>query len=113
MIGNAFEALIGAYFLDYGMHDMEILIGKLLMQGFDAENFHKKILDSKSYLIEWIQSQKKQIAFVHHSSPNETGLFTVTLKIDGEERANGSGKNKKEAEQDACSKAIRLLELDA
>lgn len=112
MIGNAFEALIGAYFLDYGMHDMEILIGKLLMQGFDAENFHKKILDSKSYLIEWIQSQKKQIAFVHHTATNETGVFSVTLKIDGEDRANGFGKNKKEAEQDACSNAIRLLELD-
>lgn len=112
MIGNAFEALMGAFFLDYGMHDMEIVIGKLLLQDFDAENFHKKIFDSKSYLIEWIQSQKKQIAFVHHTSPNETGIFSVTLKIDGEERANGIGKNKKEAEQDACMNAIKLLELD-
>ncbi|MCC6584138.1 MAG: ribonuclease III [Chitinophagales bacterium] len=112
MIGNAFEALMGAYFLDYGMHDMEVLIGKLLMYDFDAENFHKKISDSKSYLIEWIQSQKKQIAFVHHTAPNETGVFSVTLKIDGEDRANGSGKNKKEAEQDACMNAIKLLELD-
>lgn len=112
MIGNAFEALMGAYFLDYGMHDMEILIGKLLMKEFDAENFHKKISDSKSYLIEWVQSQKKQIAFVHHTAPNDTGLFSVSLKIDGEVRAGGCGKNKKEAEQDACMNAIKILELD-
>jgi ribonuclease-3 len=112
IIGNAFEALIGAFFLDYGMHDMENLIGQLLMKDFDAENFHKKISDSKSYLIEWIQSKKKQIAFVHHTAPNETGLFAVTLKIDGEERSTGTGKNKKEAEQDACMNAIKILELD-
>lgn len=113
MIGNAFEALMGAFYLDYGMHDMEILISRLLMNGFDADNFHKNISDPKSYLIEWIQSKKKQIAFVHQTTPNESGLFSVTLKIDGEDRASGSGKNKKEAEQEACMNAIKSLELDA
>ncbi len=111
IIGNAFEALIGAFYLDYNMHDMEILVSRLLMNDFDAENFHKNISDPKSYLIEWIQSKKKQIAFVHHS-PNGTGLFSVVLKIDGEERASGTGKNKKEAEQEACKNAIKTLELD-
>ena len=112
MIGNAFEALIGAFYLDYNMHDMEILVSRLLMKDFDAENFHKNISDPKSYLIEWIQSQKKQIAFAHQTTPNEAGLFSVILKIDGEDRSSGSGKNKKEAEQAACMNAIKSLELD-
>lgn len=114
MIGNAFEALIGAYFLEYGMHDMEVLIGKLLLHDFDAVNFHKKISDSKSYLIEWIQAQKKQLVFEHQTTTaGDTGVFSVVLKIDGEARATGSGKNKKEAEQDACTNAIKALELNA
>lgn len=112
MIGNAFEALMGAFFLDYGMHDMEILIGKLLMQDFDAQNFHKCISDHKSYLFEWVQSKKKRINFIHHTAPNEAGLFSVTLQIDEETRATGLGRNKKEAEQDACMNAIKELELD-
>ena len=114
IIGNAFEALIGAYFLDYGMHDTEIFVGKLLMKDFDVENFHKNISDPKSFLLEWIQSKKKQIAFVHHTAPTDTNsLFSVTLKIDGEDRANGTGKNKKEAEQNACWSAIKSLELNS
>lgn len=114
IIGNAFEALMGAFFLDYGMHDTEIFIGKLLMKDFDVVNFHKNISDPKSYLLEWVQSKKKQVAFVHHTSPSDNGgLFSVTLKIDGEDRADGSGKNKKEAEQNACLLAIKNLELDS
>jgi ribonuclease-3 len=114
IIGNAFEALMGAFFLDYGMHDTEIFIGKLLMKDFDVVNFHKNISDPKSYLLEWVQSKKKQVAFVHHTSPSDNGgLFSVTLKIDGEDRAAGSGKNKKEAEQNACLLAIKNLELDS
>lgn len=113
IIGNAFEALIGAYFLDYGMKDMEKLIDRLLTRDFDFTNFHKSISDHKSYLFEWVQSKKKRINFVHNTAPNETGVFSVTLFIDDEERASGFGRNKKEAEQDACMNAIKELNLDS
>lgn len=112
IIGNAFEALIGAYYLDYGQHDTEILVGQLLMKDFDAENFHKNISDPKSYLIEWIQGKKKTFAFEHLSANGENGTFTVVLKIDGEAVASGTGKNKKEAEQEASLRAIKKLELE-
>lgn len=112
IIGNAFEALIGAFFLEYGLHDTEILVGQLLMKDFDALNFHKNISDPKSYLIEWMQGKKKTFSFDHLSANGENGTFTVTLRIDGEEKSTGTGKNKKEAEQDACLKAIKLLELE-
>jgi ribonuclease-3 len=111
IIGNAFEALMGAFFLDYGMHDMEILIGNLLMKDFDVKNFSKNISDYKSYLFEWVQSKKKRIHFIYHTSPTETSLFNVTLHIDDEVCATGSGKNKKEAEQEACMNAVKKLEL--
>mgnify|MGYP000875211638 CR=1 FL=1 len=112
VIGNAFEALMGAYFLDYGMHDMEILIGRLLLKDFDTDNFHKNILDPKSYIIEWSQGCKKQLILEHQPMPPNATVFSVILKIDGVERATGSGKNKKEAEQQACMNAINLLELN-
>jgi len=111
IVGNAFEALIGAFFLDYGMHESEILVCKLLVEGFDTENFHKNISDPKSFLIEWVQSQKKQIAFEHNNSPDENGLFLVTLKVDTEIKSTGTGKNKREAEYQACVNAIKMLGL--
>jgi ribonuclease III len=111
IIGNAFEALIGAFFLDYGMQESKLLVCKLLVNGFDSDNFHKHVTDPKSYLIEWVQSQKKQINFVHQNTPDENGLFMVTLLIDGEEKSAGKGKNKREAEYNACVVAIKNLEL--
>jgi ribonuclease-3 len=111
IIGNAFEALVGAFFLEYGMKETERMVGKLLMDSFDADNFHKNISDPKSYLIEWMQGKKKVFAF-EHMTTGENGTFSVALKIDGEVRSNGVGKNKKEAEQDACMNAIKVMELD-
>ena len=58
-------------------------------------------------------NKKKRINFLHHTAPNETGIFAVTLYIDDDERASGFGRNKKEAEQDACVNAIKELKLDA
>ena len=112
IIGNAFEAFIGAFFLDYGMHESEILVANLLMKDFHAETFHNTISDYKSYMLEWIQARKKTISFTHSSVPDANGIFTVVLKIDGEEIATGFGKNKKESEQDVCIKAVQILKLD-
>lgn len=112
IIGNAFEALIGAYFLEYGMHDTEILVGKLLLKEFDPHTFHQQILDYKSYLIEWAQSQRRQVQFTHTGAGSDEGIFEATLLLNGEETAKGRGKNKKEAEQEACKSAVQLLGLE-
>ena len=112
IMGNAFEALIGAYFLEYGMHDTQILVGKLLLKDFDPHTFDQQILDYKSYLIEWAQAQRKQVQFKHAGVNGEDGIFEATLYLNGEEVMKGRGKNKKEAEQDACTKAVKTLGLE-
>ncbi|HQO30572.1 MAG TPA: ribonuclease III [Chitinophagales bacterium] len=113
IIGNAFEALIGAYFLDYGMQKTGDMVLQLLLKDFDPATFNKHSYDPKSFLIEWVQARKKSIAFDHNMSQNEAGVFFVSLKIDGEERATGTGKNKKEAEHQACARAVKAMELNA
>ena len=113
IIGNAFEALIGAYYLDYDMDNMKVLIDRLIMKDFDALNFQKNVSDYKSYLFEWVQSKKKRISFVHHTAPADPGVFMVSLQIDEEFCSSGSGRNKKEAEQQACMNAIKTLALEA
>lgn len=113
IIGNAFEALIGAYYLEYDMQVMKSLLEKLILKDFDIQNFHKSITDPKSFLLEWVQSKKKQIAFNHETMISETTTnFLVTLKIDDEEKSTGIGKNKKEAELNACRAAIQSMGLE-
>lgn len=111
IIGNAFEALIGAYYLEYGMLKMEEILCSLIMKDFDAANFHTTIFDPKSYLMEWSQAQKKQLQFIHSNNELDSSLFEVALIVDGETIANGTGKNKKEAEVIACVAAIKQLSL--
>lgn len=113
ILGNAFEALIGAYYLDYGMEKVSALLEQLLLKDFDMQQFQKSITDPKSYLLEWAQSQKKHVSFLHSMEVIENNeVFSVCLKINGEEKAIGKGKNKKEAEVDACTSAIKALELN-
>ena len=82
------------------------------MKDFHAETFHTTISDYKSFLMEWIQSKKKTISFTHSTIPDANGLFTVSVKIDDEEIATASGKNKKESEQNVSMKAVRILKLE-
>jgi ribonuclease-3 len=112
IVGNAFEALMGAYYLEYGMQATHVLIEKLLLKDFDPHTFDQQILDHKSYLIEWAQAQRKQVQFVHSGGNADDGVFEATLLINGQETSRGRGRNKKEAEQEACKNAIQLLKLD-
>jgi ribonuclease III len=112
IMGNAFEALIGAYFMEYGMHDTQNLVGRLLLKDFDPHTYDQFIFDNKSFLIEWAQAQRKQVQFSHAGSGQAVGIFEATLLLDGEEISKGTGRNKKDAEQEACKVAVQLLGLE-
>lgn len=109
VVGNAFEALIGAYYLEYGMHDTGNLVIRLLLRDFDPETFHRQITDYKSFLIEWAQAQRKQVQFTHAGTNRAEGIFEATLLLDGEAVSQGYGRNKKDSEQEACKLAIVSL----
>lgn len=112
VVGNAFEALIGAYYLEYGMHDTGNLVVKLLLKDFDPHTFHHQITDYKSFLIEWAQAQRKQVQFTHTGTNRSEGIFEATLLLDGEAVSQGYGRNKKDSEQEACKLAVQKLGLE-
>lgn len=109
IIGNAFEAFVGAFFNEYGLHDTEIFVSGLLLSDFDAQSFHKQITDYKSYLLEWCQSKKKFISFEHSDEKRAENQFEVSLFIDKEFIGKATGKNKKEAEINVCRLAVDKL----
>lgn len=110
LLASAFEALLGAYYLDQGFEKTKNFIlsvfqekvsGQLSLPGFDQ--------DFKTQLQEWTQAKVKvtpTYELVRDEGPSHDKTFEVVLKIHGIEAARGLGKSKKAAEQAAAKAAL-------
>lgn len=110
----AFEAILGAYYLD-GKY---LQIEKFLKNEFSTlivdvdKNFEK--FNSKNILQEYTQSQNKMIPeyeLVSEFGPEHDKVFCVRVVYNEKVLATGSGKTKKEAEQQAAFKACQSLNI--
>lgn len=113
--GNAFEALIGAVYLDKGYKKTKKLVVKRLINKYlDLDELIKDESDYKSRLIEWGQKNKKEIVFEITEKYNEQHripIFVSCVKIADESYGEGEGRSKKEAEQNAAESTIKQLIL--
>lgn len=112
--GNCLEALIGAIYLDKGFDFTKKII---LKRFFDKHLNILSILntedDFKTKFLLWTQKSKKKAVFQIKSSEGrkEGGEFVVELLLDGELVGTGTGKSRKQAEQDAARAACEILHL--
>lgn len=113
--GNAFEALIGAVYLDQGytaaMDFVKHLIDQKLL---DVEKLSTVNENYKSQVIEFCQKERKEIVF---EVTNEEGngynkKFEVNCVIDSKVVGKGKGRSKKIAEQKASNEAIKFLKIN-
>lgn len=114
-IGNAFEALIGAIYLDKGYDFTYRYVREHVVSSFaDLEALDQEIRDFKSYIIIWAQKHRKDFEFRVDRQPedDEDTRFCARLFIDGREVSMGVGRNKKIAQQRAAEQAVRELELE-
>lgn len=100
--GDAFEAMMGAIYLDQGYNFVNrLLINRIYARYLDMESLTEEETDFKSRLIEWCQKNRHTIVFrTRHSSAS--GSFVSTVYIDEMEVGHGAGASKKEAEQNAA-----------
>ncbi len=103
--GDAFEAMMGAVYLDQGYEFVNrLLINHIFDHYLDLDDLSESETDFKSRLIEWCQKNHHTISF--RSGPSRGGRnrpqFHSTVYIDGLETGHGSGESKKEAEQEAA-----------
>lgn len=114
LLGNAFEALIGAIYLDKGyVRTKRYVIKKVFNKYVDLEKLSIKESDFKSRIIEWAQKNKQEISFVSREDPNEGSNiihYTVKLILEEKEMGKGSGHSKKEAEQKAAKQALSNID---
>ncbi len=113
MYGDAFEALIGAIYLDKGFRfTRSFIIKKILTQHFDIETVVSNNPNFKSLIIEWAQREGKPIRFdIVEEGSKHNKEFTATIFVAEEAFSVGQGYSKKKAEQTAAMKACEKLDI--
>ena len=109
ILSDAFEAVIGAIYLDGGFTNAKEFVMKFVLDDIDSK---KLFFDSKTILQEMIQADYKeplQYKLIGEKGPDHDKEFTVAAIVDGKELSQGSGKTKKSAEQAAAYQAILKL----
>lgn len=112
ILADAVEALIGAVFLDGGYEAAREVVRGLLAKGFqDAREGRLLVTDHKTALQELLQAEGASASDIQYVDAGESGpdhdkVFTVQLMINGQLEAEGEGKSKKQAQQEAARAAL-------
>ncbi len=114
--GNAFEALMGAVYLDKGYKTCQRFIRKqILGRIMDLDGVANKEVNFKSKLLEWCQKNKIHNDFamtMEESAKQNEPIFHCTVIIEGIEFGYGKGYSKKEAQQAAAKETLTILRRD-
>ncbi len=115
--GDAFEALIGALYLDRGYKvTRAFIVKKLLTNYVNLNEVQHTNTNFKSQLIEWSQKNKKEINFEtteHLSGDSRNPSFITIITTDEQPIGKGEGGSKKESQQNASRKALEHLKKTA
>lgn len=109
ILANAFEALIGAIYLDSGYDAARDFISAQLFHKTDDVVAKRLWQDAKSKLQELAQEKMKltpQYQLLDQSGPDHDRTFVVGAYLGSEKVATGEGRSKQEAEQAAAQKAL-------
>jgi ribonuclease-3 len=108
--GNAFEALIGAMYLDKGLRaTADFLIQHVFETVLDFEALMHTEIDHKSRLLEFCQKHQYPIEFVTEMTDRFQPLFESKVLINHEELATAKGPSKKKAEQNCAAQALQKI----
>jgi len=108
---NAFEAVIGAIYLDSGYEETRKVINKVVMPGLDHILKNGSYRDAKSLLQEKLQEEQKitpNYRVLSESGPEHKKIFKVGVYCNGDLIATGEGYSKQEAELEAARKALAV-----
>lgn len=111
--GNAFEALIGAIYLDRGFQfSQHIIVDRIINVHIDLEQLQQTEVNFKSRLLEWAQKRKKHLEFrlLEEKMVDHRKHYHVQIFLDDIGYAECSDTSLKRAEQIAAEKTLTVLE---
>jgi ribonuclease-3 len=113
MGGNAFEALVGAIYLDRGYDTcMRFMKKRILAQMINIDKVAYKEVNFKSKLIEWSQKNRVKLDFAmldQKKDKNGSPVFNYQVVLEGVEGCAGTGYSKKESQQLASKLTLEQL----
>lgn len=112
MRGDAFEAFIGALYLDKGYnYTYKIIIKRIVNIHIDIDTLEHLDTNFKSKLIEWSQKEKKEVDFrvISEKDDNNNHQYEVEIYVDDEAISRGIDFSIKGAEKIAAEKACNAL----
>jgi ribonuclease-3 len=110
--GNAFEALVGALYLDAGYAQVKKSLNEHILRKYiDLNQILEEEIDFKSKLFIWSQKNRLPLEFEVISEENlgTAWMYKVRVVINEQEFGRGSGSSKKKAEQAASKETLQLL----
>ncbi len=116
MGGNAFEALVGALYLDRGYEACRKFMEKrILGELINIDKVAYKEVNFKSKLLEWSQKNRIRLDFKMLSESKDlqgSPQFRFVVMLEGVEGCEGSGFSKKESQQIAAKLTLQKLRKD-
>ncbi len=113
MYGNAFEAFIGAIYLDQGYNRCkQFMEEKIFKNHIDLDKMSRKEVNFKSKLIEWSQKNKMEVSFElieQFLDEDYNPMFHTEVRIEGISAGTGTGYSKKESQQNAAQMALKKI----
>jgi len=112
LLANAFEAVMGAIYLESGLQTVDKIAIKLIEENYDEISLDSLFKDYKTTLQELTQARfgvTPQYDVVASRGPDHLKEFEVAVLIEGVEYARAIGKSKKIAQQEAAKVAVKLL----
>jgi ribonuclease-3 len=106
ILADAYEAVLGAVYLDGGFEAVRSLMKLTLIRIMDEVLLDAALANYKSLLLEYTQSRglgSPHYTVIRESGPEHRKAFVVAAMVKGEEWGRGSGHSKKDAEQ-ACAR---------
>ncbi len=115
MLADAFEAVVGALFLDGGLAVTRKFVTNCLRKAFAERYLESAETNHKSALLEFAQAHGigvPRYVVVAEEGPDHDRTFTVEVHVGEYRGAAGAGKNKKEAEQAAAERTLGILQAE-
>jgi ribonuclease-3 len=112
LLSNAFEALMGAIYLESGLQTVKKITIKLIEKNYKDISLNSLFRDYKTTLQELTQARygvTPEYKVIASRGPDHLKEFEVAVFIEDKEYARANGKSKKIAQQEAAKKTIKAL----
>jgi ribonuclease-3 len=112
ILSDAFEAVIGAMYLDGGLSPARRFIETVILHDIDELGRREDFINFKSKLLEHVQGMgdgHPRYQVQDEQGPDHEKVFSVDVSVTGQTIGSGQGRSKKEAQQMAARDALQKL----